>query len=119
VALIGANGAGKSTFLKAIMGAIKVAPEMVALEGQPTGGVPPHRMVAKGVAIVPEGRRLFVGMTVEDNLRVAIDHASGRDGAGRSTASTACFRCSRRSGAIWCRAFPAVSSRWSRLRARC
>jgi len=81
VALIGANGAGKSTFLKAIMGAIKVAPEMVALEGQPTGGVPPHRMVAKGVAIVPEGRRLFVGMSVEDNLRVAIDHSGGGDGA--------------------------------------
>lgn len=80
VSLIGANGAGKSTFLKAIMGAIAVEPGMVVLDGRPTGGAAPHRMVGQGVAIVPEGRRLFTGMSVEDNLRVAIDHAaSGRN----------------------------------------
>jgi branched-chain amino acid transport system ATP-binding protein len=79
VALIGANGAGKSTFLKAIMGAIRVPPDAVKLAGHPTGGAPPHKMVAQGLGIVPENRRLFAGMTVEDNLRVAIDHASGRD----------------------------------------
>lgn len=79
VSLIGANGAGKSTFLKSVIGAIRVAPDMVRLRGVPTGGAAPHRMVAQGVAIVPEGRRLFVGMSVEDNLRVAIDHASGAD----------------------------------------
>jgi branched-chain amino acid transport system ATP-binding protein len=74
VALIGANGAGKSTLLKSIMGLLRVAPEMVRLDGRPVGGSRPHRMVAAGVAIVPEGRRLFAGMSVEDNLRVAIDH---------------------------------------------
>lgn len=77
VALIGANGAGKSTFLKSIMGLIRVKPDMVKFDGEPVGGSPPHKMVQRGVAIVPEGRRLFTGMTVEDNLRVAIDHASG------------------------------------------
>ncbi|WP_193176958.1 ABC transporter ATP-binding protein [Oricola nitratireducens] len=77
VALIGANGAGKSTFLKSVMGVIRVAPEMVLLDGQPTGGAASHHMVAKGVGIVPEGRRLFTGMSVEDNLRVAIDHSAG------------------------------------------
>jgi branched-chain amino acid transport system ATP-binding protein len=76
VALIGANGAGKSTLLKSIMGLLRVAPEMVRFEGQPVGGSQPHSMVSKGVAIVPEGRRLFTGMSVEDNLRVAIDHAA-------------------------------------------
>lgn len=76
VALIGANGAGKSTLLKSIMGMLRVASEMVRLEGQPVGGSQPHRMVSKGVAIIPEGRRLFTGMSVEDNLRVAIDHAA-------------------------------------------
>ena len=81
VALIGANGAGKSTFLKAIMGAIAVAPEMVRLDGQPAGGAAPHRMVQQGVAIVPEGRRLFTGMSVEDNLRVALDHSATGQGA--------------------------------------
>ena len=76
VALIGANGAGKSTLLKSIMGLLRVAPEMVHLEGRPVGGSQPHRMVSQGVAIIPEGRRLFTGMSVEDNLRVAIDHAA-------------------------------------------
>ncbi len=82
VALIGANGAGKSTFLRAIMGLLPVAPDMVRLDGQPIGGTPTDRMVQKGIAIVPEGRRLFNGMTVEDNLRVAIDRAEylGRTG---------------------------------------
>ncbi|MCI5074162.1 ABC transporter ATP-binding protein [Oricola sp.] len=77
VALIGANGAGKSTFLKSVMGALKVAPDSVRLQGKPCGGLQPHQMVSQGVAIVPEGRRLFAGMSVEDNLRVAIDHKAG------------------------------------------
>lgn len=75
VALIGANGAGKSTFLRSIMGLLPVAKEMVRLDGEPVGGTATDRMVQKGVAIVPEGRRLFTGMSVEDNLRVAIDQA--------------------------------------------
>jgi branched-chain amino acid transport system ATP-binding protein len=75
VALIGANGAGKSTFLRAIMGLLPVRRDMIRLDGEPAGGTPAHAMVRKGVAIVLEGRRLFVGMTVEDNLRVAIDNA--------------------------------------------
>jgi branched-chain amino acid transport system ATP-binding protein len=79
VALIGANGAGKSTFLKSVMGLLSVGRDMVELDGKPVGGRAPHLMVQSGVAIVPEGRRLFNGMSVEDNLRVAIDHA-GRKG---------------------------------------
>jgi branched-chain amino acid transport system ATP-binding protein len=82
VALIGANGAGKSTLLKSMIGLLRVAPDMVRLEGKPVGGAQPHRMVSEGIAIVPEGRRLFAGMSVEDNLRVAVDHAAGgRTGA--------------------------------------
>lgn len=82
VALIGANGAGKSTFLRAVMGLLPVAPDMVRMGGQPIGGTPADRMVQKGVAIVPEGRRLFSGMSVQDNLRVAVDQAErlGRKG---------------------------------------
>ncbi|MCX5514770.1 ABC transporter ATP-binding protein [Kaistia algarum] len=80
VALIGANGAGKSTFLRSIMGLLPVARDMVRLDGEPVGGTATDRMVQKGIAIVPEGRRLFTGMSVEDNLRVAIDQA-GRVGA--------------------------------------
>jgi branched-chain amino acid transport system ATP-binding protein len=79
VALIGANGAGKSTFLSAIMGLLPVGSDMIRFDGEPAGGTPAHTMVRKGVAIVPEGRRLFVGMTVEDNLLVAIDNARNVD----------------------------------------
>src|ERR1700710_1530169 len=75
VALIGANGAGKSTLLKAIVGLIPVARDMVRYEGASVGGEPPFALVRRGLALVPEGRRLFTGMSVEDNLRVAIDHA--------------------------------------------
>jgi branched-chain amino acid transport system ATP-binding protein len=75
VALIGANGAGKSTLLRSIMGLLPVAPQMVRFDGTAVGGQPPHLMVQKGLAMVPEGRRLFTGMSVEDNLRVAMDHA--------------------------------------------
>ncbi|MBZ4691162.1 MAG: transporter ATP-binding protein [Cereibacter sp.] len=82
VALIGANGAGKSTFLRALMGLLPVAAGMVRMEGTPIGGTATDRMVQMGVAIVPEGRRLFAGMSVEDNLRVAMDQAErlGRKG---------------------------------------
>ncbi len=82
VALIGANGAGKSTLLKSLMGVLRVAPEMVRFEGRPVGGSQPHRMVSLGVAIVPEGRRLFAGMSVEDNLRVAVDNAATERAGG-------------------------------------
>ncbi len=75
VALIGANGAGKSTFLRALMGLLPVGRDMVLFEDRPVGGGAPHRMVQLGIAMVPEGRRLFAGMSVEDNLKVAVDHA--------------------------------------------
>ncbi|MFT3975193.1 MAG: ABC transporter ATP-binding protein [Amaricoccus sp.] len=82
VALIGANGAGKSTFLRAVMGLLRVEPDMVRFDGRPIGGTPADRVVREGIAIVPEGRRLFTGMSVEDNLRVAVDQAArmGRSG---------------------------------------
>src|SRR5260370_36523532 len=82
VALIGANGAGKSTLLKPIIGLIRGAPDMVRFEGGPVGGEAPYALERRGIAIVPEGRRLFAGMSVEDNLRVAIDHAPTGDRQG-------------------------------------
>jgi branched-chain amino acid transport system ATP-binding protein len=68
VAIIGANGAGKSTFLKAVCGLLPVARPQVTLDGDPIGGVPAHRIAARGVAMAPEGRRLFPSLTVEENL---------------------------------------------------
>lgn len=71
LALIGANGAGKSTLLRAIAGAHRPHGGRVSLEGVDITQIPAHRRVGMGVALVPEGRRLFPGLTVEENLRVA------------------------------------------------
>jgi branched-chain amino acid transport system ATP-binding protein len=68
VAIIGANGAGKTTFLRAIAGAIESAPEMVMFDGLPIGNQTPHEIVRLGIAMVPEGRRLFPSLSVEENL---------------------------------------------------
>ena len=68
VAVIGANGAGKSTFLKALTGLVKVPQDSVRFEGQPIGGRPPGETVKRGLAMVPEGRRLFPSLSVEENL---------------------------------------------------
>jgi len=68
VAIIGANGAGKSTFLKSITGLVKVRNDAVRLAGVAVGGLPPGAIVKKGLAMVPEGRRLFPSLSVEENL---------------------------------------------------
>jgi branched-chain amino acid transport system ATP-binding protein len=68
IAIIGANGAGKSTLLNSIAGLVAVKPEGIALAGQPIGGEPPYTIVARGIALVPEGRRLFASLSVEENL---------------------------------------------------
>ena len=70
VAVIGANGAGKSTLLKCIAGAMPVRHNAILLHGVPIGSEPAHEVVARGVAMVPEGRRLFPSLTVEENLLI-------------------------------------------------
>ncbi len=71
VALIGANGAGKTTLLRAIAGAHRPHAGSVTFDGDDVTRVPAHTRVARGIALVPEGRRLFPTLTVEENLRVA------------------------------------------------
>jgi branched-chain amino acid transport system ATP-binding protein len=68
VAIIGANGAGKSTFLKALTGLVAVPREAVRHAGEPIGGLHPGDIVRRGIAMVPEGRRLFPSLSVEENL---------------------------------------------------
>jgi len=70
VAVIGANGAGKSTFLKTICGLMHTPADTVRFEGEPIGGAPAAQIVRRGIAMVPEGRRLFASLTVEENLRI-------------------------------------------------
>ena len=75
VALIGANGAGKSTLLRSITGLLPVRNGQIEFAGEDITRTPTHMLTRKGLTMVPEGRRLFIGMTVEDNLRVARDRA--------------------------------------------
>jgi branched-chain amino acid transport system ATP-binding protein len=70
IAIIGANGAGKSTFLKAIAGLIRTAPDSILLDGAPIGARAAAEVVKSGIALVPEGRRLFPSLTVEENLKI-------------------------------------------------
>jgi len=78
VALIGANGAGKTTLLRAIAGAHRPAAGRVSFDSVDITHLPAHRRVALGIALVPEGRRLFPSLTVEENLRVASSRRRGR-----------------------------------------
>lgn len=68
VAIIGANGAGKSTFLKCLTGLVKTPASSVTWKGKAIGGLPPGQIVSQGLAMVPEGRRLFPSLSVEENL---------------------------------------------------
>ena len=70
IAIIGANGAGKSTFLKAIAGLIQRPADSVLFDGRPIGSRAAADIVRLGVALVPEGRRLFASLTVEENLLI-------------------------------------------------
>lgn len=68
-ALIGPNGAGKSTLMKAAIGVVRLTRGRVVFDGQVVTHEPPHRRVAHGVALAPEGRRVFANLTVDENLR--------------------------------------------------
>jgi len=70
VAIIGANGAGKSTLLKSIAGLMRSRGDAVRFEGMPIGERPAYDVAARGIALVPEGRRLFASLTVEENLKI-------------------------------------------------
>src|SRR4051794_33779440 len=70
VAVVGPNGAGKSTLLLAITGVVPLASGDVSLEGRSVKGRAPERIAREGIGLVPEGRRIFETMSVEENLRV-------------------------------------------------
>ena len=76
VAIIGANGAGKTTLMRSISGVLRNAPDALRLDGAPIGAKPADEVMALGVAMVPEGRKLFPSLSVEENLLIG---AYGRD----------------------------------------
>jgi branched-chain amino acid transport system ATP-binding protein len=82
VAVIGANGAGKTTLMRSITGVLRNANDMILHRGQPIGALPPDQVLQRGIAMVPEGRKLFPSLTVEENLRIG---GQVRRGSGRWT----------------------------------
>jgi branched-chain amino acid transport system ATP-binding protein len=81
VALVGANGAGKSTTLKTISGLVRAQAGTIALDGASLAGVAAPRRVARGIAHVPEGRDVFGGLTVGENLRLGAYAVRRKTGA--------------------------------------
>jgi branched-chain amino acid transport system ATP-binding protein len=70
VAIIGANGAGKTTLLRSISGVLRNAPDMVLHKGTPIGALSADAVMQRGIAMVPEGRKLFPSLSVEENLLI-------------------------------------------------
>ena len=89
VGLIGPNGAGKSTTLHAIVGAVRPSAGEIALRGASIRGQPPERIVRSGVGLVPEGRRIFAELTVEENLRLGLAGRHTKEGAQEALESVA------------------------------
>lgn len=79
VSLIGANGAGKSTLIKAVTGLVRVRSGEVSYGGKPLTNRAPNLILDQGIALVPEGRRLFGSMTVRENLEVGAYRIAGAD----------------------------------------
>jgi branched-chain amino acid transport system ATP-binding protein len=80
VALLGPNGAGKSTLLSAVAGLVRARGGSIRWEGEDLGRLAAHRIVERGLVLVPEGRRLFGGMTVEENLELGAFTPRARPG---------------------------------------
>ena len=79
LAVIGANGAGKTTLMRSLSGVLANDPGMVVLDGKPVGALTADAVMARGLAMVPEGRKLFPSLSVEENLRIG---AYGRKADG-------------------------------------
>jgi branched-chain amino acid transport system ATP-binding protein len=79
LALVGANGAGKTTLLRTIAGAISAAHGTIRYDGEDITATAPHHRIRRGIALVPEGRRLFPSLTVEENILVGAAAAASDD----------------------------------------
>lgn len=94
VALMGRNGAGKSTTMKAIMGLLPRVSGTVMFMGENISGMAPYRIARRGLGYVPEDRRIFGDLTVIENLETAASRRAKARRDGRRTRSFACFRIS-------------------------
>lgn len=79
VTILGPNGAGKSTLLRAVSGLLKPRGGLIRFDGQDVTGLPADRAVSRGIVMVPEGRKVFADMTVQENLRLGAYCRRDRD----------------------------------------
>jgi branched-chain amino acid transport system ATP-binding protein len=79
VGVVGANGAGKTTTVSAITGLVKPAAGTIEFDGEPLLGRPAEKIARRGISLVPEGRRIFASLTVEENLRMGATGRSQRE----------------------------------------
>jgi len=70
IAVVGANGAGKTTLMRSIAGVLRNGAEQISFDGEPIGALPAPEVMMRGIAMVPEGRKLFPSLTVEENLLI-------------------------------------------------
>ena len=90
--ILGANGAGKSTLIRSILGLTPAHTGSIRFDGAQISGLPTHRVIASGIACIPEGRKVFPKMTVEENLRVgAYQQPDAREVARRIEQAYALF----------------------------
>lgn len=86
LAVVGANGAGKSTLTLAVAGAVAPTTGEIGFDGETIGGRLPEHIAAKGISLVPEGRHIFEGLSVEENLQLGLSARSARNGDGAGIA---------------------------------
>jgi len=101
--LLGRNGAGKTTALKSIMGTLRPASGRMTLDGEDLSGLPPHQIPRRGIAHVPQGRRLFADLSVRENLEIGLQtRTSGNAGLDRALEMfpVLCDRMAQRSGTL-------------------
>ena len=114
VCLLGGNASGKSTTLKTILGIVRPRNGTVRVAGEDVTRRPTSYRIARGLAIVPENRRLFAPMTVHENLELGAYLRGGGTTRRITNASTSCSRCCANGAPSWPARSPAASSRWWR-----
>jgi branched-chain amino acid transport system ATP-binding protein len=117
VVLLGRNGAGKSTTLKSIMGLVPPAQGRIAFAGTEIAGKQPFEIARLGLGYVPEDRRVFTELTVDENLAVGRRRRAPARRSGRATSCLPCFPTSHACAIVLQRGCRAASSRCSPLRA--